>query len=96
VGTNVDGRDYAGETPLYLAADFGEKDIVELLINGGANVNAISNKRISGSKYTALDSALRSIGTILGGEPSSSHKAIANLLRKHGGKTAEELEAEGK
>ena len=96
VGTNVDGRDYAGETPLYLAADFGDKDIVELLINGGANVNAISNKRISGSKYTALDSALRPIGTILGGEPSSSHKAIADLLRKHGGKTGEELKAEGK
>jgi cytohesin len=95
VGTNVDGRDYAGETPLYLAADFGDKDIVELLINGGANVNAISYKRISESKYTALDSALRSIGT-LAGEPSSSHKAIVNLLRKHGGKTKKELEGEGK
>jgi ankyrin repeat protein len=95
VGTNFDGRDYAGETPLYLAADFGDKDIVELLINGGANVNAISYKRISESKYTALDSALRSIGT-LAGEPSSSHKAIVNLLRKHGGKTKKELEGEGK
>ena len=95
VGTNFDGRDYAGETPLYLAADFGDKDIVELLINGGANVNAISYKRISESKYTALDSALRSIGT-LAGEPSSSHKAIVNLLRMHGGKTYEELKAEQK
>jgi hypothetical protein len=38
---------------------------------------------------------LRSIGT-LAGEPSSSHKAIVNLLRMHGGKTYEELKAEQK
>ena len=30
------------------------------------------------------------------GEPSPSRKAIADLLRKHGGKTGEELKAEGK
>jgi len=95
VGTYVDGRDYNGETSLCLAADFGEKDIVELLINGGANVNAISTSTITRSSKTALDRALKPIGT-LGGEPSLTHKAIASLLRKHGGKTGEELKAEGK
>ena len=88
VGTYVDGRDYNGETSLCLAADFGEKDIVELLINGGANVNAKS-----GSK-TPLDHALSL--DLRGREPSPSRKAIADLLRKHGGKTGAELKAEGK
>ena len=89
VGTNVDERDYDGEsTPLHLAADFGEEDIAELLISGGANVNAKS-----GSK-TPLDHALSL--DLRGREPSPSRKAIANLLRKHGGKTGEELKAEGK
>jgi cytohesin len=89
VGTNVDERDYDGEsTPLHLAADFGEEDIAELLISGGANVNAKS-----GSK-TPLDHALSL--DLRGREPSPSRKAIADLLRKHGGKTAEELKAEGK
>ena len=35
--------------------------------------------------YTMLDLAIR-----------NSHTEIADLLRKHGGKTGEELEAEGK
>jgi len=53
-----------------------QKEIVELLIGGGADVNAKE-------KYgrTPLDWAL--------GE-------TADLLRKHGGKTGEELKAEGK
>jgi len=42
---------------------------------------------------TPLDSAMRPLGI---GEPSASHRAIADLLRKHGGKTAKELKAEGK
>ena len=86
-GTNVDERDYDRKsTPLHLAADFGEKEIAELLVSGGANVNAKS-----GSK-TPLDYALSL--SHLGREPSPSRKAIATLLRKHGGKTGEELGAE--
>ncbi|MDB4794760.1 ankyrin repeat domain-containing protein [bacterium] len=87
-GTNVDERDYDRKsTPLHLAADFGEKEIAELLVSGGANVNAKS-----GSK-TPLDYALSL--SHLGREPSPSRKAIATLLRKHGGKTGEELKAAG-
>ena len=66
-----------GGTPLHYAATHGHKEIVELLIAKGANVNAKN-------KYgtTPLDMA--------------NDREIADLLRKHGGKTGEELKAEGK
>ena len=56
------------------------KGIVELLIAKGANVNALI---LSGSHQgkTPLDTA--------------DNKETADLLRKHGGKTGEELKAEG-
>ena len=38
-GTDVNARDSIGETPLYLAARSGRKEIVELLIAKGADVN---------------------------------------------------------
>jgi ankyrin repeat protein len=53
------------------------KEVAELLIAEGADVNA---KDVNG--YTPLDWV-----TIV---------IIADLLRKHGGKTKKELEAEGK
>ena len=61
-------------------AAFGHKEIAELLIVEGANVNAKN-------KYgeTPLDAAIRFRQT-----------ETADLLRKHGGKTGEELKAEGK
>ena len=65
---------------MHYAAIGGEKEVVELLIAKGANVNA---KMVDGR--TTLDAA------IYGKNPET-----AELLRKHGGKTGEELEAEGK
>ena len=56
------------------------KEIAELLIAKGADVNVKDN-----SGYTPLDQANRYKQT-----------ETADLLRKHGGKTAEELKAEGK
>ena len=53
--------------------------VVELLISKGANVNA---KDEYGK--TPLDKAV-----------GIRHTETANLLRKHGGKTGEELKAEG-
>ena len=58
----------------------GHKEIVELLIAAGADVNAKDQ-----NDYTPLDFANR-----------LKHTEIADLLRKHGGKTGEELKAEGK
>ena len=109
-GEDVNARD-SGLTPLHFAAGGGYKEVVELLIAKGASVNARSycltygavqyglketaelliakganvNEVIMSGKfrgYTPLDSAYR--------QPET-----ADLLRKHGGKTGAELEAEG-
>jgi ankyrin repeat protein len=65
---------------LHLAAEEGHKEIAELLIDKGANVNA---KGLDGQ--TPLDWAMAGV-----------KKETADLLRKHGAKTSEELKAEGK
>jgi ankyrin repeat protein len=65
---------------LHHAAINGRKEVAELLIAKGADVNA-GDKR----GRTPLDWAV-----------GRSHVETANLLRYHGGKTGEELEAEGK
>jgi len=65
---------------LHGAAFKGHKEIAELLIVKDAGVNA----KIEDSG-TPLDVAIR-----------RNHPEIADLLRKHGGKTGEELKAEGK
>ena len=62
------------------AAVIGHKAIAKLLIAAGADVNAKNDKG-----NTPLDLA------ILDKQPEA-----ADLLRKHGGKTGEELKAEGK
>ena len=69
----------SGMTPLHLAAVNGHKEIVELLIAKGADVN---EKIASGSNKnkTPLDFAV-----------IKKQNETANLLRKHGGKTAKEL-----
>ena len=83
-GADVNAKGYYGRTPLQRAAWFGRKEIVGLLIAKGADVNA----KIEGGRHkgiTPLDSAIR-----------LRHPETADLLRKHGGKTGEELKAEGK
>jgi ankyrin repeat protein len=69
-----------GVTPLHWAARKGYKEVVELLIAKGADLNA---KTKNGN--TALDLAIQ-----------YNQSEIADLIRKHGGKTGEELKAEDK
>ena len=69
-----------GSTPLYQAVRNGQKEIAELLITNGADVNA---KDEDGE--TPLYYAI-----------ARQNPKTADLLRKHGGKTSEELKAEGK
>jgi len=66
---------------LHEAAALGHKEIAELLIAAGANLNL----NIKYSRATPLDWAIK-----------YKHPKITDLLRKHGAKTGEELKAEGK
>ena len=80
-GTDVNAKTDFRWTPLHYAAREGHKEITDLLLTNGADVNA---KNDEGG--TPMDWA----------ECCAAKKEIADLLRKHGGKTAEELKAEGK
>jgi cytohesin len=81
---NVNAKIDWGGTSLHFAAANGHKEIAELLIAKGADVNA---KSVLGQYKgkTPLDAA-----------NETNHPKTADLLRKHGGKTGEELKAEGK
>jgi ankyrin repeat protein len=87
-GANVNAVDYQGEIPLHTAIYHSfpnvEEDgikVIKMLIENGSDVNWIKSFP---RKLTPLDFAKVPNGK------------IADLLRKHGGKTGEELKAEGK
>ena len=79
-GADVYAKSEGGETPLVYAVAEGQEEVVDLLIAAGTDVNTKD-----GFGDTSLDWAILFKQT-----------KIANLLRKHGGKTGEELKAEGK
>ena len=80
IGTSVNAKDEAyGGMPLHWAAYRGRKEVAEFLINEGADVNAKNQ-----ADATPLDKAIE-----------KNRDETAGLLRKHGGKTVEELEDEG-
>jgi ankyrin repeat protein len=83
-GADLNAKGNSGETPLHQAADAGHKEIAKLLIANGVDVNAKDHKG-----ETSLDFATN---------PENQFKSeeFIELLRKHGGKTAKELKAEGK
>ena len=72
----------AGMTPLHAAAREGLKEVVELLIAEGADVNAKITSGGSNKSKTPLDFAIQ-----------YKKPEITDLLREHGGKTGEELNA---
>ena len=83
-GTDVNAKaGGVGGTPLHNAASRGHKEIAELLISEGADVNAKSR-----DGRTPLDYAIMS--NRIGAALLRKHETAA-LLRKHGGKTGEEL-----
>ena len=95
-GVDVNAKHGVGQTPLREAARLGHKEIAELLIAKGADVNAKTDSGFAKPIpkegqlglhlfiLTPLDEAIRRKQT-----------ATADLLRKHGGKTGEELKATG-
>ena len=85
-GADVNAKDKNGFTPLMAAVSpplndgLHQKEYIKLLIDKGANVNSISFKGGTALDWATTDKLFK----------------IADLLRKHGGKTGEELKAEGK
>jgi ankyrin repeat protein len=82
-GADVNAKDGEGYTPLHNAAFDGHKEIAELLIAEGADVNVQDKQGSTSLDWAAVSTA-------------ENKKETADLLRKHGGKTGEELKAEGK
>ena len=81
-GTDVNAKEEEeGMTPLIVAVGEGRKKIIELLIANGADVNAKNDVSDTPLDYWA---------------EMNTEGETADLLRKHGGKTGEELKAEGK
>jgi ankyrin repeat protein len=78
-GADVNAKTGDGTTPLHNAAVYGHNEIAELLIANGASVNAII---VSGRNQgkTPVDLAIWRKKT-----------ETADLIRKHGGRTAEEI-----
>ena len=79
-GKDANAKTDWGSTLLHEAALRGHKEVVELLITKDADVNAKDNDGRTSSNFAML----------------RKRRDIADLLRKHGGKTGEELKAEGK
>ncbi len=79
-GADVNLKNMDGNTPLQYAAMAGQTGIAKLLLIKEADLNT---KNINDKR--PLDVAIK-----------LNHTETADLLRKHGGKTGEELKAEGK
>ena len=79
-GNDVNKKNVVSQTPLHYASASGDKEIIELLIGKDADLNATDK-----FGKTPLDLA-----------NMNGRTETADLLRKHGGKTREELKAEGK
>ena len=110
-GTNVDARDAEDKTPLHHAPYWGHKEIVALLIAEGADVNAKDNAGETSLHWAVVGGEKEIVAALINNGADVNAKSdrsetpldfaptkpeIADLLRKHGGKTGAELKAEGK
>ena len=109
-GVDVNLKAARGWTPLHNSVDTDDKEIVELLINNGADVNATHNGGGTPLHWAARKGQKEIVELLIsnganvnaqdedGGTPLfyASNPEIVELIRKHGGKTGEELKAEGK
>jgi len=86
-GADVNAKRDNGRNPLHIAAFWGHTEVVKLLIAKGANINEKDNW-----DETPLDLAIDEENFL----KEQVRKETADLIRKHGGKTGEELKAEAK
>ena len=100
-GADVNAKGERGLTPLHFAVvaalDSGDNKVIELLIANGADVNAKDDRGLTPldsvkrlSEAAAITKKLRAI------QGKTDDIPVADLLRKHGGKTGAELKAAGK
>ena len=90
-GAELNIKDDDGVTPLHEAVDsISQKDIIELLITNGADINAKTNLGSTPLDWAQEENEDDSL------EDKADFRELAYKLRKHGGKTGEELKAEGK
>ena len=103
-GANVNAKKDDGQTPLHSAVvaalDSGDNKVIELLIANGADVNAgIGSGRHQGMTPLDITGVLSEAATLTKRLREQQGKTddipVADLLRKHGGKTKKELEASG-
>jgi len=99
---------FTGETPLHTHAGEGRKEVVKILINAGANVNAKASDASTPLHYAenkeiaelliaeGADVNAKDKDGVTPLDYAKGKKETAALLRKHGGKTGTELKAEGK
>jgi ankyrin repeat protein len=108
-GGDVNAKAEGGGTPLHLAGFKGHKEIAKLLITKGANVNAKAEGGGTALHATAWEGhkevaeLLIAAGADVNAKTDFGYAPLdyaegetTDLLRKHGGKTGEELKAEGK
>ncbi|MDB4684022.1 ankyrin repeat domain-containing protein, partial [bacterium] len=102
-GADVNTQNESGTTPLGWAGYYGYKELIELLIAEGADVNAKGTDGMTALHYAALTKRLEAVELLIAngadvnvmnddGETSldlTFETEIADLLRKHGGKTGE-------
>ena len=84
-GADVNAKGRSGWTPLHFAANGGHREVAKLLIAKGADLNAKTSDGV-----TPLDWA-EDVKNWQRSETKVAKKETADLLRKHGGKTGEEL-----
>ncbi|MBT3842301.1 MAG: ankyrin repeat domain-containing protein [Verrucomicrobia bacterium] len=84
-GADVNAKGSSGWTPLHFAANGGYMEVAKLLIAKGVDVNAKT-----GDGVTPLDRA-EDVKNWQRPKTKVAKKETADLLRKHGGKTGEEL-----
>ena len=81
-GKDVNVKNKRGWIPLLSATAEGQKEVIEQLIAKGADVNAVTD-----DGTTPLDAATHP------NNPNKNKSEVADLLRKHGAKTGEELKS---
>ena len=109
-GTGVNAVSEDGWTPLHWAAWMGHKEVSKLLIEKGADSNATSHLLggitplhwAARGGHEEIVELLVANGADVNTKTDDGHTPLdvaftsQSLLRKHGGKTGEELKAEGK